>query len=181
MIAVFADTNTLVSGLGWSGPPAQILDAVLAGQLVLVSSPALLAKLERVLAYPKLARVLPDPEGLVARLRTVVDLVEPTFELAVVADEPDNRVLEAAVAARADAIVTGDGGLLALGDHDGIPALSAAAFIEWWSSGTLIAPPPRRPRIGEGRQTPVSCAIRARSVREVAANRGGQRSPTVTQ
>ena len=85
------------------------------------------------LAYPKLARVLPDPEGLVARLRTVVDLVEPTFELAVVADEPDNRVLEAAVAARADAIVTGDGGLLALGDHDGIPALSAAAFIEWWS------------------------------------------------
>lgn len=61
------------------------------------------------LAYPKLARVFPDPDGLVARLRTVVDLVEPTFELAVVADEPDNRMLEAAVAVRADAIVTGDG------------------------------------------------------------------------
>ncbi len=134
MIVVVLDTNTLVSGLGWSGPPAQILDAVLAGQLVLVSSPALLAELERVLAYPKLARVFPDPAGLVARLRMVVELVEPTFELAIVADEPDNRVLEAAVAVRADAIVTADGGLLALGDHDGIPVLSAAAFIEWWSS-----------------------------------------------
>ncbi len=107
MIVVVLDTNTLVSSLGWSGPPARILDAVLAGQLVLASSPALLAELERVLAYPKLARVFPDPEGLVARLRTVVYLVEPTFELAVVADEPDNRVLEAAVAVRADAIVTG--------------------------------------------------------------------------
>jgi putative PIN family toxin of toxin-antitoxin system len=132
-VIVVVDTNTLVSGLGWSGPAAQILDAALAGRLVLVSSPALLAELGRVLAYPKLARVFPDPEGLVARLRTVVELVEPAFELAVVAEEPDNRVLEAAVAVRADAIVTGDAGLLALGDHDGIPVLSAAAFIEWWS------------------------------------------------
>ena len=131
MIVVVLDTNTLVSSLGWSGPPARILDAVLAGQLVLASSPALLAELERVLAYPKLARVFPDSEGLVSRLRTIVDLVEPTFELALVADEPHNRVLEAAVAVRADAVVTGDGGLLALGQHDGIPVLSAAAFMEW--------------------------------------------------
>lgn len=107
---------------------------MLAGRLVLVSSPALLAELERVLAYPKLARVFADPSRLVARLRAVVDLVEPTSRLAVVADEPDNRVLEVAVEVRADAIVTGDGGLLALGDYDGIPVLSAAAFLEWWSS-----------------------------------------------
>ena len=110
MIVVVLDTNTLVSGLGWSGPPAQILDAVLAGQVVLASSPALLAELERVLAYPKLARVFPEPERLISRLRVVVDLVEPTVTLAV---------------------VTGDGGLLALGQHDGIPVLSAAAFMEW--------------------------------------------------
>ena len=40
---VVVDTNTLVSGVGSSGPPAQILDAALAGRLVLVSSPALLS------------------------------------------------------------------------------------------------------------------------------------------
>ena len=133
MIVVVLDTNTLVSGLGSSGPPAQILDAVLAGQLVLASSPALLAELERVLAYPKLARVFLEPDRLISRLRAVVDLVEPTVRLAVVADEPDNRVLEAAVAVRADAVVTGDGDLLALGQHDGIPVLSAAAFMKWWA------------------------------------------------
>lgn len=105
-----------MSGLGWSGPPSVIVDAVLAGELLLVSSPPLLSELERVLAYPKLARVFPDPAGIVGRIRMVTELVEPAFTLAVVTDEPDNRVLEAAVDARVEAIVTGDGGL-----HPGRP------------------------------------------------------------
>lgn len=51
------DTNVIVSGLGWSGPSARIVDAVLAGRCTLLSSTALLDKLQRVLAYPKLAAV----------------------------------------------------------------------------------------------------------------------------
>lgn len=97
MIAVVLDTNTLVSGLGWSGPPSVIVDAVLTGQLMLVTSPSLLAELERVLAYPKLAAVSADPAAIAERVRTLADLVEPASTLAVVADEPDDRVLEAAV------------------------------------------------------------------------------------
>ncbi|MDQ6725202.1 MAG: putative toxin-antitoxin system toxin component, PIN family [Actinomycetota bacterium] len=108
-----------------------VVDAVLAGQLMLVSSPSLLAELERVLAYPKLAAVFVDPAGIAGRIRTLAELVEPASTLAVLADEPDNRVLEAAVAARADAVVTGDSGLLALGDYEGIPIMRAAAFVEW--------------------------------------------------
>ncbi len=100
MIAVVLDTNILVSGLGWSGPPSVVVDAVLAGQLMLVSSPSLLAELERVLAYPKLAAVFVDPAGIAGRIRTLAELVEPASTLAVLADEPDNRILEAAVAAR---------------------------------------------------------------------------------
>lgn len=108
------DTNTLVSGMGWSGAPARIVDAVLAGELLLVSSPPLLAELARVLEYPKLARVSPDPAAIVERIAVVAELVEPVPTLAVVPDEPDNRVLEAAVEARVDAIVTG--GALVLED-----------------------------------------------------------------
>ena len=61
-------------------------------------------------------------------------MVEPGFALAVVADEPDNRVLEAAVEARTDAVVTGDTGLLTLGAYDGIPIMSATRFLEWRGS-----------------------------------------------
>jgi putative PIN family toxin of toxin-antitoxin system len=130
------DTNTLVSGLGWSGDPSVLVDSVLAGELLLVSSPPLLAELKRVLAYPKLARVFPDPAAIVERIATTADLVEPTRTLAVVADEPDNRVLEVAVEGRPDAVVTGDGGLLALRDYDGIPIMSATAFLAWREGAT---------------------------------------------
>ncbi len=76
MIAVVVDTNTLVSGLGWSRPPSAIVDALLAGGLVLVSSPPLLDELERVLAYPKLAHVFDDPVGITALVRSVAKTTE---------------------------------------------------------------------------------------------------------
>lgn len=41
---VVLDSNVIVSGLGWSGAPASILDAALDGRLVLVTSPPLLAE-----------------------------------------------------------------------------------------------------------------------------------------
>ena len=41
MTRVVMNTNVLVSGLGGSGPPAAIVDAVTAGELTLLSSPAL--------------------------------------------------------------------------------------------------------------------------------------------
>ena len=83
------------------------------------------------LAHPKLAAAFPDPAGIVKRIRVVAEVVEPTFTLGVVADEPDNRVIEAAVAARVDAVVTGDAMLLAVGGHDDIPIMSAARFLDW--------------------------------------------------
>jgi len=129
VIVVVLDTNTLVSGLGWSGPPRVVIDAVLAGELLLVSSPPLLEELDRVLRYPKLARVFAEPDAIMGRVRMVAVIVEPTMTLNVVADEPDNRVLEAAAEARVDAIVTGDGGLLDLGSYDEVPIMSAGEFV----------------------------------------------------
>ncbi|EQD63888.1 PilT domain-containing protein [mine drainage metagenome] len=67
------DANALVSGLGWSGPPSVIVDSVLAGELLLVSSPPLLDELERVLAYPKLAALFPDPAVIGGWIRAVAE------------------------------------------------------------------------------------------------------------
>ncbi|MDQ6839341.1 MAG: putative toxin-antitoxin system toxin component, PIN family [Actinomycetota bacterium] len=97
------------------GPSLGDCRLVLAFELLLVSSPSLISELARVLAYPKLTTVFPDPVGVTERIRVLADTIEPAFTLTVLADEPDNRVLEAAVVARVDAVVTGDGGLLTLG------------------------------------------------------------------
>jgi putative PIN family toxin of toxin-antitoxin system len=112
---IVADTNTLVSGFGWGGPPGQVVDTVLSGQVTLVISPALLGELARVLAYPKLAAVFDDPVVLVAAVAQAADNVDPAEQVTVLADEPDNRVLEAAAAGRADLIVTGDKAMQELG------------------------------------------------------------------
>lgn len=51
---VVPDTNTLVSGLIWSGPPRQMLDQGIAAGWRFFTSATLLAELERVLRYDRL-------------------------------------------------------------------------------------------------------------------------------
>lgn len=129
---VVLDVNILVSAIGWEGPPSRILRACRQGRLDLVLSQALLDELARVLAYPKLARLAahPDLPVILAWLYRPEHLVVPTRAIEVIADDPpDNRVLEAAVAGRAQAIVSGDDDLLRLGGFEGIPIVTAAAFV----------------------------------------------------
>ena len=109
MIRIVSDTNIAVSAaIKPKGAEAQVLDAVADGRLLLCVSEAILAEYEEVLRRPKLRL---DPE----RVRRVLDLVRsgsllvrPVETLAVSPDEPDNRFLECADAAKADYLVTGN-------------------------------------------------------------------------
>lgn len=125
---VVLDSNVIVSGLGWSGPPARIVDAALEGRFALLTSEPLLAELRRVLAYPKLAKVIDDAERLVDLVAESGEVVQTSSVLAVVDDESDNRVLEAAVDGDADYIVSGDDDLLGLGSFQGIPIVTPGKF-----------------------------------------------------
>jgi uncharacterized protein len=125
---VVLDSNVIVSGLGWSGPPARIVDAALEGRFALLTSEPLLAELRRVLAYPKLAKVIDDAERLVDLVEESGEVVQTSSVLAVVDDESDNRVLEAAVDGNADYIVSGDDDLLGLGSFQDIPIFTPGEF-----------------------------------------------------
>ncbi len=59
----------------------------------------------------------------------VATLVEPEDRLSVLEDEPDNRILECAVAAGAAAIVTGDKDLLSLGSYERIGIMTVAELL----------------------------------------------------
>jgi predicted nucleic acid-binding protein len=47
-----------------------------------------------------------------------------------VQDEPDNRILECAIAGRVDAIVTGDRALLKLREYRGVRILSLREYLD---------------------------------------------------
>lgn len=61
-------------------------------------------------------------------LSDLAHYVKPRRRLQVVKDEPDNRILECALAGRADAIVTGDHALLALRNYRGVHIIRLREF-----------------------------------------------------
>ena len=72
------------------------------------------------------------PRHAVLMLGRAATMVEPSISVAVVKrNEADNRILECAVAAGADYLVTGDRrDLLPLGEFDGVKIVTSGAFIE---------------------------------------------------
>ena len=57
-------------------------------------------------------------------------MVKPARRLSVLADEPDNRILECAVAGGAGTIVTGDRAFLALREYRGVRILGLSAYLD---------------------------------------------------
>ena len=133
---IVCDTNVLISALLWGGTPGRILDRIEAGLDTLYTSRLLLQELEAVLNYPKITRILER------RDLSSSDILELVIENAqimetsntpmrVVPDDPDDdHVIECAVTAHADYILTGDSHLLALKVWQSIPILSAGEYLK---------------------------------------------------
>lgn len=132
---IVADTNTVVSGLIWQGPPRQIIDAARAGTITLHTSIALLAELAEIIGRDKfiqpIRRAGLSAATLVENYQRLAVLAEPARLGAPASRDPDDdQVLAAALGAEAQMIVSGDKDLLVLGVFQGIPILAAAQALE---------------------------------------------------
>ena len=126
---VVFDTNVLVSALVFPGGRGEAaLERILEEKDELVLSKPILDELLGILGR-KFAR---DAEALAQVAVFLSELsvsVKPRQRLHVVKDEPDNRILECAIAGHADAIVTGDRALLALGEYRGVRLISLREYL----------------------------------------------------
>lgn len=130
MIRAVADTNVYISALMFGGLPEFFLDLAFARAFMLFVSEAILGELEEKLRG-KFAVAPEDAHAIRTKLENTAHVIEPDCVLNLVEDDPDyNRVLECAVAARAEFLVTGDRHLLRLGSHAGISILTVRRFID---------------------------------------------------
>jgi putative PIN family toxin of toxin-antitoxin system len=126
---VVLDTSILVAALVFPGGKGDAaLRRVIEGRDQLVISRTILDELLEVLGrrFARDAEELAHVAVFVSDLATVV---APKRRLHVVKDDPDNRVLECALAGHAQAIVTGDKDLLALKSFEGIPLVTLASCL----------------------------------------------------
>jgi len=136
------DTNVVVAGLLWNGPPRHLLDLAINGDVVLFSSPTLIEELAHTLSYPKFSQRIAalcatTPSALTVRYSALVTLVTPADVPRVIEqDADDDQVLACAIAAKANLIVSGDKHLLSLGSaYQGVRIVTPAEAVFAVSEG----------------------------------------------
>lgn len=129
MFKVVFDTNIYLSAINFGGLPQRLIKKALEKKFALFASPEIITEVLGVLSkkfnYPALK--LKQVEMLIKDLTVVV---YPQEVIKVIKNWPaDNRILECAVEAQADYLVSGDKKhLLALKEFGGIKIISAREF-----------------------------------------------------
>lgn len=129
------DTSVLLSALLFpAGAVTWIRAAWRAGRIRPLASRDTTAEFLRVLAYPKFRLTAAERQDLLDDYLPCCETVaipDPPPRVPPCRDPLDLPFLELAISGRADALVTGDLDLLALGDSFGIPILTPAALKQW--------------------------------------------------
>jgi putative PIN family toxin of toxin-antitoxin system len=126
---IVVDTNVIVSALVFGGLPRRVFDLVEGGRCQFYHSVEIQGETRRVLRdkfgwdEDRLDRYLPA-------LWNMGERVTAHRRINAVKDDPDdNRILECALAAGAEVIVSGDGHLLRLTAYEGITILTPRSFL----------------------------------------------------
>lgn len=126
-VRVLYDTNIFISALVSNGSCRVLLHMALGKEVIAVTSPALLeelfGKLVGKFSYTQL-----EANAVLGDIRSSFFVVHPDFVLKIQNDDPDNRVLEAAIAGGCRYIVTGDKELLELGIYERIRIFTPRQF-----------------------------------------------------
>ncbi len=128
------DTTILASGIvATKDPIAFIINAVISGQVDLATSPYILEELRRALNKPYFRDRITDEERetYLSRLDAVATSVMPQRVISgVVTDPNDDPIIDLAISARVEYLVTGDKRILAVGKYEGVKMLTAREFYD---------------------------------------------------
>jgi hypothetical protein len=130
------DTNVIVSGLLWSGPPNRILKWVRDGQVVLIACESTINELKRVIQYKRFVNRLSvlkktPPEAIAYTMNLVTFVPNPPDIPQVISEDPfDNIFLALASENKAHLIVSGDHHLLDIEEYNSIQILTPSLTVQ---------------------------------------------------
>lgn len=131
MPKVVFDTNVYISALLTKGGKAEAAYFLsMQGKIKLYISVSILTET----AIKLRTKFLWNDEAIkssIKHISRVVEVVKPAVKLNILADEPDNRILECASHVRADYIVTGDKHILGLKKFENTKIVTIAEFLNY--------------------------------------------------
>ena len=124
------DTNVYISALNFGGTAEEVLALARAQTVQLFISLSILKEIEGVLVR-KFQWSAKRVRDAIATIQEFAQLVRPkeTIDL-ITEDEADNRILECAIEANADIVITGDKHLRQLRIFRGMPIVSPGEFLQ---------------------------------------------------
>ncbi len=127
---VVLDTNTYVSGILFNGAPRKVLNLIIEGKVESFISDEIVTELREVLGRKKFGLSRENVHFIVAEIESVNTVVHPAIPIhAVEKDTTDNKVIECAVEADADVIISGDKHLTELKRFRNIEIACAGDFL----------------------------------------------------
>ena len=130
---VVIDVNVWVSGLLWSGVPAQVLQLAQQGKIASFISSELLLELEMMLLRPKFRSQLLKRNQTVEALCEIARSISTLIEISMVAipqlrDQNDVKILATAIESQSEFLITGDLDLLVLNPFESIQIVTPSEF-----------------------------------------------------
>lgn len=127
---IVLDTNVLMSGIFWSGPPFEILKRWKKGEVIFVVSPGIIEEYLRV--GDELGRDYPGTDA-----GPILDLLIAQSEIClpdplphpVCRDPDDDKFIACALSAKTDYLVSGDKDLLVVSGQLGVKIVKAKPFL----------------------------------------------------
>jgi uncharacterized protein len=132
---VTLDSNVYLSGFVFGGKPKRVLEMAIDGEIEVAVSDPIIQEVRRHL-LGKFGWSEPRAAEAIESITEFAKHVTPTEAIDTVPTDPDdNRVLECAVSAGSQTIVTGDDDLLRLVAFRGIEIVRVADFLTRFSAG----------------------------------------------
>ncbi|EIE01055.1 MULTISPECIES: putative toxin-antitoxin system toxin component, PIN family [Leptospira] len=137
MLKVLIDTNVYISAILFGGKPKVILEELISGKIIGYISDSILKEIEETLKKPKfklseefISIVLSEIESLTEKIVNI-----SLKDYAGLRDRDDYHILESAISAKVDYLITGDQDLLVLKNLKSLKIISPEQYLSLDSSG----------------------------------------------